>query len=211
MNNSLTDDFFIERAISIVENTRQMGGVIRIIGGLAILTHSMEHRDLFKRLNRLGNENKGITDIDLIAYKSSLGIIDDVMRRMNYINDCRVLMFYGDSRRIYYANDRSHQVDVFVERLNYNHPIEFKTNEGTRLEIDYPTISPADLLLEKLQIHYIAEKDIKDIILLLRAHILADNDIDAVNLKRLEEVLGKDWGFWYDAKINLEKNFCKKY
>ncbi|MCS7132891.1 MAG: hypothetical protein NZ918_04155, partial [Aigarchaeota archaeon] len=107
----LTDELFIERALNIVENTKQMGGIVRIIGGLAILIHSMEYRDLFHRLDRLGDENKNITDIDLVTYKSSLDIVNSVMERMGYVVDYRVLMFYGDSRRVYYAGDKSHQVD----------------------------------------------------------------------------------------------------
>jgi hypothetical protein len=60
--------------------------------------------------------------------------------------------------------------------------------------------------LEKLQIHDIAEKDIKDILVLLRSHRLAEADEDeALNVKYISRILADDWGFWYDAVQNLKK------
>jgi len=204
----------IHKAVEIVDEVNQIGGIIRIIGGLAILIHSLEYESLFYRLDRLGLGDRQITDIDFITYRSSLKFIDQALQKLRYKLDYRVTLFYGDSRRIYYSNDGTYQVDIFIDRLNYNHLIEFSTPGCKRLELDYPTITPSDLLLEKLQIHRIAEKDIKDIILLLRAHELKTDDYrDAIDLRRLEATLGKDWGFWYDAKLNLKKVsfFTKKY
>jgi hypothetical protein len=211
---SIPTNDIIRKAVEIVDEAKQIGGIIRIIGGLAILIHSLEYENLFYRLDRLGLGDRQITDIDFITYRSSIKFIDQVLQKLGYKLDYRVALFYGDSRRIYYSNDGTYQVDIFIERLNYNHLIEFSTPGCKRLELDYPTITPSDLLLEKLQIHKIAEKDIKDIILLLRAHELKMDDYrDAIDLKRLEDTLGKDWGFWYETKLNLKKVlfFTKKY
>ena len=207
-------EFFIKRATEIVTRAHEVGAEARIIGGLAILIHSMDYVDLFKRLKRLDDEERQITDIDIITYKSHVNRLDSVLTDLNYTPDFRITMYYGDSRRIYYSKDGSHQVDVFIDRLKYNHIIDFGKPGKGRLELDFPTIPLSDLLLEKLQIHRIAEKDIKDIILLLRAHrISSEYEGDAIDLERLQEVLSDDWEFWYESKLNLEKVpiFLEKY
>lgn len=207
-------EFFIERATEIVQKARKMGIEARIIGGLAILIHSMNHMDLFKKLNRLEDERSQITDIDLITYKSHVKKLDSVLTQLGYTADFRVMLYYGDARRIYHSRDGSHQIDVFIDRLKYNHTIELGKPGKGRLELDFPTIPLSDLLLEKLQIHKIAEKDIKDVILLLRAHEPSlEGGEDVIDLRRLQEVLGDDWGFWYESKLNLEKvlRFIEKY
>jgi len=54
------------------------------------------------------------------------------------------------------------------------------------LSSTFPTIPLSDLLLEKFQIHRIAEKDIKDIILLLRAYKISnEHEGNVIDLKRL--------------------------
>jgi hypothetical protein len=83
-----------------------------------------------------------------------------------------------------------------------------------RLQLRYPTITPTDLLLEKLQIHAISQKDLKDVIVLLRAHDLGENDERKfINLKHVTSVLGNDWGFWKDATTNLRDvlTYAEKY
>jgi len=210
-----TTEFFIKSAVEIVQRAREVGAEARIIGGLAILIHSMDYMDLFRRLRRLNcEEDKQITDIDLITYKAHVKRLDSVLTRLGYTADPRIALYYGDARRIYYPSDKSYQIDVFIDQLSYNHTINFGKPNSGRLELDFPTIPLSDLLLEKLQIHKIAEKDIKDVILLLRAHQLSDEyEKDTVDLKRLQKVLGDDWEFWYDAKLNLEKVsiFIKNY
>ncbi|MEI6308399.1 MAG: hypothetical protein WCP58_02000 [bacterium] len=68
-------------------------------------------------------------------------------------------------------------MDVFYARLNFSHPVEFGRIPGKgRLELDFPTIALADIVLEKLQIHFINKKDLIDLILLFCGHELAETD-----------------------------------
>ena len=74
------------------------------------------------------------------------------------------------------------------------------------MELDSPTIPLADLVLEKTQIHEINEKDLKDLIVLIRAHEIGETDEkEVINAKYIAKVLAQDWGFWYDATMNLNK------
>ena len=68
-----------------------------------------------------------------------------------------------------------------------------------RLELDFPDMDFADLLLTKLQIHYVNDKDLLDIIG-LSTHDKWDEE---ANAQRIVGILSNDWGFYYDAVNNL--------
>lgn len=130
--------------------------------------------------------------------------------------DQQALLYYGDRRLICWGTlGHPYQIDVFMDRLDYSHTVEFGSNpENGRLKLDSPTIDLADLILEKLQIHDITEKDIKDLVVVLLAHEVGgpdqNNVLDGVHIAA---VLAADWGFWYDTKVNLDKlkNTALKY
>jgi hypothetical protein len=63
----------------------------------------------------------------------------------------------------------------------------------------------AELLLQKLQMVRMNEKDIKDAIILLLAHELESDDENRINRSRIADVLCKDWGFYHTATENLGK------
>jgi len=60
-------------------------------------------------------------------------------------------------------------IDIFYEKLDFCHVIYWKD----RLDVDHPSIPLAEMLLEKMQIVQINEKDIIDTIMLLLEHSLA--------------------------------------
>jgi len=89
------------------------------------------------------------------------------------------------------------------------HIIDFRK----RLDLDYPTIPLTELLLEKMQIVQINEKDIKDSIVLLREHPIGAGDNETLNVSYVAKLLSQDWGFYYTATTNLAKtrSFVEKY
>jgi hypothetical protein len=92
-------------------------------------------------------------------------------------------------------------VDVFLDRLEMNHDIPFEN----RLDLVQLTIPLADMLLEKMQIVRITEKDYIDAMMLLREHSI-DNDGDdpeAIDASYIAKLLSKDWGFYYTVTSNL--------
>ena len=74
-----------------------------------------------------------------------------------------------------------------------------------RLEVDSPTIPLAEMLLEKMQIVQINEKDVIDTIMLLLEHPLGDIDKETINIKRIAELCSTDWGLWRTTTMNLDK------
>src|SRR5436853_4006800 len=75
--------------------------------------------------------------------------------------------FFGDRRLVYYEGADRFHLDIFLDKLEFSHDILFGKKPGNgRLELDFPTISLTDLVLEKLQIHRIGRKDLVDLLVL---------------------------------------------
>jgi len=74
-----------------------------------------------------------------------------------------------------------------------------------RLDADSLTEPLAELLLTKLQIVHLNEKDQRDILALLVSHPIGDTDDDVVNGARIAELLSGDWGLWRTTQMNLER------
>jgi hypothetical protein len=90
---------------------------------------------------------------------------------------------------------------VFFDELYFCHPIPL----ADRLSLDSPTITPTDLLLEKMQIVEINPKDIKDSLVLLLEHELEAGGTDAIDHEYIAGILADDWGFYYTVTLNLAR------
>ena len=138
-----------------------------------------------------------------------------LLKRLGYNVDQYAIMMHGNERTIFHHPEGKYSVDVFYDKLRYSHEIHFGSNpKGGRLALDPMTISPTDLILEKLQIHEIDEKDIKDIVTLLAACEISDQEgRGKINHTHITKLLAEDWGFCYDARANMEKvsHFARKY
>lgn len=202
------DEVFIKDALKIVEEGERHKVTLRLLGALAVKIHSHEYDDLHRRLKRLGNEKQAFTDIDFMAYSKERANVRKLMEDvLGFKHSGHFMLMHGKERLLYHHPEELYHVDIFFDKLQFSHDIHFGSNaKKGRLRLDFPTIPLADLLLEKLQIHEINEKDIKDIIVLLRAHEIDQLDQkETINIKYIAKILADDWGFWYDAKINLNK------
>jgi len=67
-------------------------------------------------------------------------------------------------------------------------------------------VPPSDLLMTKLQIWAITEKDLKDIAALLLKLNLGETDSrETISIKRIIELTSSDWGLYKTSLINLGK------
>jgi hypothetical protein len=98
----------------------------------------------------------------------------------------------------FFDPDREWGVDVIVDRLEMCHVIDLRG----RLEIDPLTIPLADLLLSKLQIVKLNEKDALDVLALLASHPIGPTD-DAISLPRILAHTSRDWGWWRTVSANM--------
>jgi len=191
-------EVFLEEANRIIETSQREGIILRVMGPIALHFYFPQFVDLYHNMERLGD--RVFTDIDFAAYGKQRGKLPAFFQRQGYEIEKRALMISGSERHIYFGG-RVPMIDVFFDRLNYNHPVNFLG----RLEINPRCISLTDLLLQKLQIVQINDKDLKDAILLILASEIRESDGDGINLKYLLQIFTDDWGFYFTATENLKK------
>jgi len=179
----------------ILKASEDAGILLRVIGSLAFQMHCPQNGHLQAAMGR------AYTDIDFAAYRRQVKPIQDMMAKMGYTENREVFIVSEGERAIYDKPEAGLHVDVFYEKLDFCHAIYWKD----RLETDSPTIPLAELLLEKMQIVQINEKDVIDTIMLLLEHPLGDIDKETINIKRVAELCAADWGLWRTLTMNLSK------
>ncbi len=185
----------VEDAVRIVERGKERGVTIRIMGAIAVRIHCQEFQHLLSAMER------EITDMDFMTLSRFKKDIRDLLQNFGFVANERFISWHGKNRHIYNHEKLGAKVDVFFDKLEMCHTIDFRE----RLEYDFPTITLADLLLEKMQIVRLTEKDIKDTIVLLREHEIGTTENETVNYKYISSILADDWGFYYTVVNNLEK------
>ena len=189
---------FLDEARRLIEAAQKQGIVIRVMGPIALHFYFPEYVDLYRRMERLGD--RVFTDIDFASYGKCRGKIVPFFQAQGYELEKRAAMLSGNTRHIYFG-DRVPMIDVFFDHLPYNHPIDYRG----RLEIHPYCVSLTDLLLQKLQIVQINDKDLKDAILLLLAASMGELDVGKINVRYLAKLMSDDWGFYYTSTTNLAK------
>ncbi|NUQ83439.1 MAG: hypothetical protein HUU11_01890 [Anaerolineales bacterium] len=180
---------------AILKASEDSGILMRVIGSLAFQMHCPQFGYLQAALGR------AYTDIDFGAYGRQTKQIQEVMKKLGYVENREVFIASEGERAIYDKPDNGLHVDIFYEKLDFCHAIYWKD----RLEVDSPTIPLAELLLEKMQIVKINEKDVIDTIMLLLEHPLGDTDSETINIKLAAQLCANDWGLWRTTTMNLEK------
>jgi hypothetical protein len=211
---SNVDQQMLDDAKRVVEEATKQTIFLRLLGAMGVRINASKHEDLFLRLNRL-NSTQEFTDIDFAAYSTQRSQVTKLLKELGYEIDRNALLRFGNSRIIVHQHVKGYSADVFFDRLHYSHDVVFGHKpESGRLHLSPLTISPEDLALEKLQIHEINEKDIKDLIVLFVANIIGNTDGEnVINGGYIAETLADDWEFWYEVTINLDKvrKFLPRY
>ncbi len=191
-------EIFLAEANRLTETAQQEGILLRVMGPIALHKYFPDYVELYLRMERLGD--RVFTDIDYAAYGKQRGKLVPFFKRAGYEIEKRAMMIMGTERHIYFGGPVP-MVDVFFDRLSYNHPISYLG----RLEMHPYCVSLADLLLQKLQIVEINDKDLKDAMILLLAAQVGETDHGEINVKYLAYLFADDWGFYTTATWNLNK------
>ena len=178
----------------ILEALSEAGLTLRLVGSMAILRRCPNYASLAasERIYR---------DLDFAGRKKEARNVHELLRRLGYVEDREVFVVSEGARAIFASKDNGVHVDVFYEKLDFCHAIPLED----RLQIDALTLPLAELLLGKLQIVKIGEKDLVDMMALLLEHRLGDADENAINVARIAKLCAEDWGLWRTTTMNLDK------
>lgn len=182
-----------EEALRIVATGDAQGILLRLLGGLAIRLHSpsASHRELAR----------SYPDIDFATPERRAQPVETLFVHLGYEPNKTFNLFNGDSRLLFYDLPNSRQIDVFIGGFSMCHHLPITE----RLALEPLTLPLAELLLTKLQIVQMNEKDIRDICALVLDHPFGDTDAETINLHRISGICGDDWGLWRTLTLSLDK------
>ncbi len=184
----------MDLGLRIVRECAKAGATCRLLGGVAI-------RYLIRDVDipQLLREPK---DIDLAAYRRDSRKVINALRQMGLSPDDRFNALHGHERLRFFDTVSNTRVDFFLDIFRESHVIDLRG----RLETFSPTIPPSDLLLTKLQIWEINEKDIRDIIAMLYKFQITQGDSEnTIDINRIVRLTSDDWGLYKTVTINIER------
>ncbi|MFN2629929.1 MAG: hypothetical protein ABR569_15050 [Gaiellaceae bacterium] len=185
-------DDIVAEAARLLEAARSDGVRVRLIGGLAVYFHTEEIPQPLRR---------PYADIDIATEKGAGRRVSALISELGYEPSKEFNALNGDRRLVFFDTRNERKLDVFVGGFEMCHTIPI----GGRLALDARTILLAELLLTKLQVIDMTEKDLRDIVTLLAAHDVGEHDDDAVNAGFVAQLTADDWGLWRTVKLNLER------
>jgi hypothetical protein len=182
-----------QEGLRLVHAAAERGLPVRLIGGVAVWARCPSAK--------LPQLQRDYGDVDIISLRK---VSRDVIRfaeSMGYQPDKLFNALHGAQRLNFTDTATGRPLDVLLDRFAMCHTIDLRD----RLGIDPVTIPLADLLLTKLQVVRINQKDLLDLTALLADHPLGGREAGSIDLGRLTSLLGKDWGFEHTARLNLAK------
>ena len=182
-----------EEANRLLAAADNRGLPLRLMGGLAVQLHA--ENGVHPRLQR------DPKDIDFVTLKGNGVAAEDLMKSMGYVPDAEFNQLNGHRRLLFYDQAHRRQVDIFVGAFEMAHIVPITE----RIQLDRVTIPLAELLLTKLQVVHLNEKDQRDIIAILYHHPVGISDENAINASYVAKLLAIDWGLWRTTKLNIER------
>jgi hypothetical protein len=194
----------LEEARGIIDTAREEGVSLRLMGGLAVRSYcsviefcDRDYSDI--DMVGLSREARGIGRVfERLGYQENVSFaVSTGARQMQFYRECRHL----DADAHFFVHPEDH-VDIFMNTFRMDHDIDLRG----RLAIEEYTISVSDLLLSKLQIHRINEKDIRDILTVMKDLPAGRNDArGTINLAYIAGLCAGDWGLYQDVAANVGK------
>jgi len=184
-----------EEGLRIVRSASARGLPVRLLGGVAIWARcpSAARPELAREYG----------DVDIVTPGRSAREVGRFLESLGYEPDKLFNALHGAQRMNFMDAGHDRPLDVLVDRFAMCHALDLRD----RLDLDELTIPLADLLLTKLQVVKINEKDLVDLLALLADHVPdhgPDHGGDAIDLRRVVDVLSADWGFEHTVRANLE-------
>jgi hypothetical protein len=190
-------------ARSIVDAARASGVVLRLTGGLAVRRYCTD----------LAFADRYYGDIDLVGRSSQVRDVCELFARLGFSERIHVAQATQGMQRQYFRGTSAgcretagdfvaDHVDVFLDQMAMDHIVDLRE----RLELDDYAISAGDVVLTKLQIYRLNQKDVHDAVALVKDVPLARTDEPrVVNVRYVADVCAEDWGLYTDVQANIEK------
>ncbi len=182
----------VAEATRILEAAEAKEVAIRLFGGVSFFFRcpSAKHLGL----------QRTYADIDFMGHVKQAKAIKELFIGLGYVGRDRFNAMQ-EQRLIFNDMGNGRRIDIFLDVFEMCH----KFNLKDRIEIDKNTLPIADLLMTKLQIVEMGDKDVKDILSLLADYEVGNTDGNAINGPYIAKLCGDDWGKYKTFITNLDK------
>jgi hypothetical protein len=182
----------LQESKRLIGNATKAGLTMRVLGGVAVCLQAPDDRPLLPRK---------IGDIDIAAKRDSKRAATEVLLKAGYVADQHFNAFHGAHRLVFYDQVNGRKLDVFLGDFSMCHVIPI----ADRLELEPLTVPLAELMLTKLQIVELTERDQGDIYNLVYHHELKERDSSAIEVDYIASLCAKDWGLWRTTRATVER------
>jgi hypothetical protein len=180
-------------ALNLIKEAEQQGITARLLGGMAVRVLCPDFPP---------RPAAGLQDIDLAAVTSSRKALQNFLIGQGHQPDKNFNALYGHKQLYFVSALSGRPIDVLIDKLSMCHELVFK-DRITRMPY---TLDPLDVLLSKLQIVKLNEKDVRDIVYLLSSYPVRDGaETGTISLDLYRPIVGDDWGWWRTVTMNLDK------
>jgi hypothetical protein len=184
-------DELLAAAMDIIGSAAAAGTTMRLLGGIAVYQLAPSARG--------GPLARSYHDYDVVVPPRQGAAAARVFRDAGYSEDQHFNALHGAHRMIF-AAPGGFVVDVLVGTFQMCHRLDL----GRGLPGEGLTVHAADLLLTKLQIVQIEEKDLLDATALL-LDLPTDSAAAGIDVGRFVAPLAGDWGFYHTVDRNLPR------
>lgn len=161
---------------------------LRLLGGVAIWCHCPSAR--------VPPLQRTYGDADFVGRAGDRKQITAFMEQEGYEADRMFNALHGATRLNFHDPARDRPVDVLLDRFVMAHELDLRDSASS----DGLTIALADLLMTKLQVVSINEKDVRDLAALLLDHGFDPAEIE---VKRILDATRNDWGLEHTMHRSL--------
>jgi hypothetical protein len=180
----------------LVESAAQAGLTVRLLGGVAVRMQAPSDIPLPQR---------SIGDIDIATRQGGWRALADFLKSAGYAGDDMFNALNGARRLLFFDHVNNRKLDVFVGEFVMCHSIPVTG----RLDRDPMTIPLAELLLTKLQIVQLTERDVRDVYSLAHHHNISDGDGTGIEADFIADLCAKDWGLWRTCTSTIEQTLAR--
>jgi hypothetical protein len=183
-----------DEAIRITAAAGERGITAQTIGGLGVFMRCPSAS--------LSPLERAYKDIDLVTTRSMTQRLGVLLEGLGHAPDKRFNAITAGQRMFFWDERNSRQLDVFIDRFEMCHTFDLRD----RLKIDpsAPTLPLADLLLTKMQVVEVNQKDLQDMAALLQDHPFTDDE-QGINIKYITGLTGSDWGLQHTLEKTIER------
>jgi hypothetical protein len=182
----------VAEARRVIDAARVQGVTVRAVGGVAVYLLSPEFQPLLPR---------PLKDIDLVTPRGQGGAAGRVLTGLDYVGAEMFNALRGSRRQLFHDPVNQRDVDIFVGEFTMCHTVPI----AERLERLPYTVPVAELLLTKLQIVELNERDERDIYTLCYHHAITDDPGSGLDAALIAGLCADDWGLWRTCKGTIER------